>query len=259
MISKTWNYTPLQQDSSPRILTVCATRSRVVAGGAYFRSVKLGNDANLISIQISQNTLIVHDIKLVELSTNVSIVKCNLEWNEQVRFDGVSIFKDLINHSEQVISSTQISNTNKVFNGNLNLEFTNPYTIKPKIRIYPLISKSAQDTETQAQVSGFDLTVLQQMVADDEFKIVEIPPRIGGVSWDVQAEGSDALVLSPFGRVFLKGGSGLPAAPNSLNTGPSRTLVHLNYSETYDGGMGTVNAMYEWRGNNEVVGSWELF
>ena len=259
MIKKTWNYTPSQQDTSPKIITVCATRSRIEAGGAYFRSVKLGNDANLISIQILQNHLIVHDVKVIDLTNNVSILKCNLDWNERIVFDGTVIKKQVIDVYSQVINTTQISTSNKVTNGSINVEFNNPHTITPRIRIYQLTSKTVEDLDTHAQVSGFDLLLLQQMVAEDEMKIVEIPPRIGGISWDVQATGADGLILSPFERVFLKGGSGLPSTPNSLNTGPSRTLAHLNYSEKYDGGMGTVNTLYEWRGSNEVIGTWELY
>ena len=76
---------------------------------------------------------------------------------------------------------------------------------------------------------------------------------------DVQDEGTDADGLTPFGQSFLAGGDGLPESPSNEVTGPSRSIIHLNYGERPNGELAEVNVIYEWVGEDAQTGSWVTY
>jgi len=76
---------------------------------------------------------------------------------------------------------------------------------------------------------------------------------------DVNDNGQDAPALTPFAEVRLAGGDGLPATPGREATGPTRSLIFVNYGEKYDGSLGEINKIYEWAGNSAQEGTWKSY
>jgi hypothetical protein len=95
---------------------------------------------------------------------------------------------------------------------------------------------------------------------------IEMLPRSGvdplngpNFQFDVQDDGIDATGLSPFAETRLSGGDGLPPYPSAEQTGPTRSLIHINYSERQNGSLGETNVVYEWVGNSSDSGGWQAY
>jgi len=75
---------------------------------------------------------------------------------------------------------------------------------------------------------------------------------------DVQDLGVDDLVagLIPFALTNLSDGDGMPISPNAEDTGPTRSLLHVNYGEAKNGELKEINTVYEWAGESSSAGSW---
>ena len=146
---------------------------------------------------------------------------------------------------------------------------TDEIIIKPRTRVYRLHTVSTTDTGTGLQITGWDIDALRSAInASDPW--VEMPERStqsddgsGGVVTiepaDVQDTEADAAFLSPFGETFLSGGDGLPDTPNNEATGPTKALVHVNYSETDNGDLAELNVVFEWVGTSASEGSWRRY
>lgn len=76
---------------------------------------------------------------------------------------------------------------------------------------------------------------------------------------DYQDPGTDADFLTPFNLTRLTGGDGLPENPNAEVTGPSRSIVHVNYGELQNGQLAEHNTVYEWVGDTATSGSWKAY
>jgi hypothetical protein len=76
---------------------------------------------------------------------------------------------------------------------------------------------------------------------------------------DAQDKLQDELVLTPFTLKNLQSGDGLPDNPNVEKTGPSRSIVHVNYGELENGTLGEHNTVYEWVGDSASAGSWKKY
>lgn len=137
-------------------------------------------------------------------------------------------------------------------------------SIRPRTRRYPLATHSVSDPDTMQSITGWDPNALRGALNGLD-PWIKMPARgIGATApttgaEDRQDEGVDAAFLVPFGPVNLQGGDGLPTTPTGINTGPSRALVHLNYSEREDGSMGEFNQVFEWIGDSGTVGSWQRY
>ena len=73
---------------------------------------------------------------------------------------------------------------------------------------------------------------------------------------DVPLPAKDALVLTSFGESYLMGGDGLPVHPDAEETGPTRSLMHVNYAEAHNGALSEFNTVYEWAGIDSRAGGW---
>ena len=139
--------------------------------------------------------------------------------------------------------------------------------ITPRHRVYRLAVISVTDPETLLVTTGWDIADLRAQVnaSDPWIEMLErsgpIDDGMGGTipnpnPVDVQDEGTDDVVLTPFAESFLSGGDGLPTGPDKERTGPTRSIVHVNYGERHDGSMAEVNVVYEWRGDSSTEGAW---
>lgn len=149
-------------------------------------------------------------------------------------------------------------------------------SIAPRHRIYRL-KWGSKTTEATADgpgetTYGWDIDDLRaQINASDPW--IEMKPRTPkpaepegggpmperGKLIDAQDDGEDAVWLTPFAETFLSGGDGLPDIPTVEKTGPTRSLVHVNYGEKDDGTLGEANIMYEWVGDTAKVGVWKAY
>lgn len=85
------------------------------------------------------------------------------------------------------------------------------------------------------------------------------PPAVITSYIDAQDKLQDAPVLTAFAAKNLEGGDGLPDNPSREKTGPSRSLVFVNYGEKPDGTLGELNTVYEWVGDSASAGSWKSY
>lgn len=147
---------------------------------------------------------------------------------------------------------------------------TSAISIAPRTRIYQLsgwFPPPPVDPLAPIPPPGWDIANLRSQInANDPW--IEMLERSGPIDDglggsipnpnppDVQDEGTDSLSLTPFAAVLLAGGDGLPDNPVRENTGPSRSIVHVNYGELQNGSLGEHNTVYEWAGDSASAGSW---
>ena len=147
--------------------------------------------------------------------------------------------------------------------------------IKPRTRMYDLVtvSKTTEPTDGSSPVttSGWGIEPLRALVnANDPW--IEMMERSGTplgtdtepgvpleVKFDYQDDGIDDDFASAFSDTYLSGGDGLPLVPSAERTGPTRSLVHINYGETYNGQLAVANTVYEWAGDTASAGEWKTF
>lgn len=148
---------------------------------------------------------------------------------------------------------------------------TDRIVIKPRFVVHRLEAVTVTDPATDTSVTGWHIDKLRTQVnANNPW--VEMLPRSGPTDdgmggppvpnpnpADVQDTGLDAAVLTPFGQTFLAGGNGLPDSPNNEVTGPTRSIVHVNYGEAPNGVLKEVNIVYEWVGDTAQSGTWRSY
>ena len=143
---------------------------------------------------------------------------------------------------------------------------TDVIVIKPRTRIYRLQRVLSTPEPPLTGELVWDIAALRAEInATDPW--VEMLPRSGAdpllgpvfPKFDERDDGIDDPGLTPFGETFLRGGDGLPDNPTSQVTGPSRSLVHINYGERYNGSLSTVNIVYEWAGSTAISGEWRAY
>jgi hypothetical protein len=152
---------------------------------------------------------------------------------------------------------------------------TSVITIKARTRVYDLVEISvtpeAEEGEPAGEpMTGWDPEALRTAVnASDPW--IEMMERSGtegsggGVPLpdlekpDAQDDGVDDTFLFAFPSTRLAGGDGLPLTPSGERTGPSRSIVHINFGEAYNGKMAEVNEVYEWVGETPANGVWKRY
>lgn len=301
---KTYEYIPTPV-GGVKLITRSSRRSRLWAGGTYFRSKERGEQANLIKISVVEDTadeenpeglFVVHHTVLLaneSISTQnmstplLKLFELNLKWDEELRityFDGTlgariygirwqiaggeELRFDLGPISDQKLVakygvSFKISTVNWPVDGVLYL--------RPRVHRYHLERTSVTDPNTMTSSTGWSIDDLRATINGSD-NWIRMPNRpkgsasAGGGSGGPLAGGEDPLddgtdedFLSAFDSTPMTGGDGLPSAPVGWNTGPDRTLVHLNYSETDSGSMGVLNEVYEWVGDTSTNGSWQRY
>lgn len=150
-------------------------------------------------------------------------------------------------------------------------------SIAPRFKIYkllPLTVPAATDPATGTttpEYNGYDIADLRAQVnaaktwvemlerSGDPPSAAGAPPAIPGVKFDVQDDRVDDPVANVFSEVNLAGGDGLPDNPTVEKTGPSRSIVFINYGEKYNGSLGETNIVYEWVGSDAVAGEWKAY
>lgn len=281
-----------------RLVTRSSTRSRLHAGGTFFRSKDRGEQANLIKIGVFEETvddvkegmLVVHNTALKldenfsteEISVqNLELYRLQLAWDKQIELshNGTEWRAELQGISRR-IAPTVISRQDlgAVRNGILSQpEFafkimnlgtwptTGTVLLKPRLRRYALESTSATDPLTMLSTTGWSISDLRVSLNGDDTCWVTMPGRAVSIippftgAEDKQDSGTDAPVLSAFPMTSMSGGDGLPITPVGFNTGPERVLVHLNYAENDDGSMGVLNQVFEWQGDSATIGAWQRY
>lgn len=296
-VPKNYSYVP-SRSGPARIVTRSARRSRLEAGGTFFRSVRRGQDANLIFLSIietpgtlnKRGAFVVHDRRFDPLAqvtqgVGAELFSCKLNWDQRIVLTstGTSFAAELQGISWQIGGAVPPSSSigavpvGRLFNHPLfsikistTLPIGTTIIITPVIRIYQLslITVDLPDAGGGfggGEVTGWNITDLRQQLDDDPTAIVTMPVRAGNTPGsplpgsDFQDEGEDALVASEFEFEPMQGGDGLPVSPAGLDTGPDRTLIHLNYAELDSGKMGVLNHIYEWVGTSASVGSWQRY
>lgn len=139
--------------------------------------------------------------------------------------------------------------------------------LKARVQSYPLtwiiVNETAPDGTT-TDYKGWDIAKLRADVTANPLSWIQMPERSREKETDppiqppidYQDEGFDAPVLETYDIKYLGNGDGLPVGPDEQKTGPSRSIVHLNYSETDNGMMGVVSKIYEWSGTTHINGEW---
>ncbi len=148
---------------------------------------------------------------------------------------------------------------------------TDKIRIEPRHRVYRLETITVTDPDTSLPTTGWDIAKLRDAINGSD-PWIEMKERSGPTDdgmggppipnpnpADVQDTGVDAPFLTPFAETFLSGGDGLPDSPNNEVTGPSRSIVHVNYGEADNGELKEVNIVYEWVGDSALDGTWQRY
>jgi hypothetical protein len=148
-------------------------------------------------------------------------------------------------------------------------------TFKSRTKVYDLVETSVTTVPTDGTEpvtgTGWDISNLRSQVnANDPWiEMMErsgIPTGAGGgpgiplaVKFDAQDDEVDDPFLTPFSDTYLTGGDGLPEYPSGERTGPTRSIIHINYGEQYNGTLAEVNQIYEWVGSTGTAGEWKRY
>jgi hypothetical protein len=293
-LAKAYSYVP--KVSGPvQLVTRSSRRARLTAGGTYFRSKEYGESANLIRVQVIENTspegaLVVQhgalkpDEMIAWTGSNagveVELFENNLEWNQELRvtIEGSTTVANLYGIRWQIAGGEDFISAvgpvvSGIFSGAgvvMKLKFTTwpaggVLTIRARVKKIPL-TRITVTTDTGTE-DGWAIPALRTAVNSDSNQWIYMPTRSGPVEppalpaagEDAQDTGTDAKFLTAFSLTNLAGGDGLPTSPAGLNTGPDRTLVHLNYAEKEDGSLGELNVVHEWVGDSQLIGSWQRY
>lgn len=213
-----------------KIQNFSTTRSRLYAGGTYFKSKILGPTANKIFLKIENGQFI------AGITVDYPEWVMKYDGSSQIIFDG-----NKITVNQSIVSSTNVLKTleNRMI-------FPAPFTIQPELETYDLIID-----ETDPQNNGFNISDLRSRLVIS--KLVCMPER---PNEDSTATGVDAAVLSPFGRVFMSGATGLPNDAQQCDTGPFKHLVRLSGVENIDGTFDNTEQILIWDGPNRNIGKW---
>lgn len=166
----------------------------------------------------------------------------------------------------------------KLENSAANFTASSVISIAPRFKIYKLSALSVPattDPATGTTTGPFDGTDIADMRTQVNAAAawVEMLERSGtpasdpagppaqplAVKFDQQDDGIDDPVGSEFAETNLSGGDGLPDNPTIEKTGPSRSIVYINYGERHDGSLGEANTVYEWVGSDAVAGEWKAY
>ncbi len=218
---------------------------------------------------------------------DISLFKLDLNWNEEVRIRKINgiVQADLYGIRWQIAPgvNTLLAALGPVRDGKLfssgDISFkisgcaswpTNGVLyLRPRVHQYHLEVVSDTDVLTMDTTIGADIDELRTTLKESDTSWVKMParavkgpePEIGlpPKAEDAMDDGVDDVFLSAFEPTNMKGGDGLPLTPAGLNTGPDRTLIHLNMVELDDGMMGEFNRVFEWVGTTSAVGSWQFY
>lgn len=289
----TYEYRP-SNSNQPRMRTHSGRRARFT-GDTYFRSTEVGQASNRISLLVTEPDgakagylhVVNHNFLSEENVTTPANVKfdfidiSDFGYGDELKLEFVSPTLTRTHPSIKLANSAAFTKSELVPLGatislpngallQLNAEHTSAssgdtVTIRSRVQSYPLkwitVTETSPDGSTQT-FSGWDIEDLRTKVTNNPSSWIQMPKRSfkDGVPiqippYDAQDEEEDEPVLLPFSS-YLGGGDGLPEEPDGQNTGPSRSIVHLNYSEVDDGTMGLANVVYEWRGSSNVDGEW---
>lgn len=272
---KKYLYTPPYNvlKDKPSIQTFSNIHSRLTAGGMFFRSKNTGKYGNDISISgtISGNnyilsvigaigrfnttftgtiggmlsTLIITDTTIPKFTlTAISETQFNLTPGNSIITVGEYFKSDLIslNISPKIDSKYYVDEKFEI----VNLGFKEIYTIaipQPTILVPAIIPVSHA------------ITIANLRTAINTNSNMIIMPIRGTDPNDTNIDGTVMENISS----NLSGGDGLPLNAIGVKTGPYRALVHLNYSEDANGNAATIAKIFEWAGNNSIIGSWKQY
>lgn len=300
--------------------TCSSRRSRLWAGGTYFRVREPGMPGNLCTVEVFAYTPAEAYCRITNTgilySENVTGAECTVELLEfetkvQGEFQDVYELYDLNTDTPQarkysISLRIRIAQQNgqpfvlptpeelgmftfgKLFSsGKLSVQLTkksSPYAsgdrifIASRTRLYALSALTVTplpDPTTgvsAAAETGYDIAELRTAVNASnpwvemkERTPVPAAPEGGGPAptietyIDAQDKLQDALVLSAFTVKNFEAGDGLPDNPSVEKTGPSRSIVHVNYGELPNGTLGELNKVYEWVGDSASAGSWKSY
>lgn len=235
-----------------------------------------------------------HNTEIAENITgpvNVKFLNQELNWNERYVIDNLITSPRLLRYFSSFETSpiglilqedmgrfifSRLCHTPNKFSVMLELlpvvPLNSVITIKPRTRVYDLEYITIIDeplpgpppTTPPNTTSGWDIVALRTIInANDPW--VEMLERsgteAGGIigmtpKFDAQDDGLDDKVLSLFPDTFLMNGNGLPRTPIQEQTGPTRSLIHVNYGEQYNGVLTAINTVYEWVSSDNLSGEW---
>jgi len=296
----TYSYRPVHAPSPGTLLrSASAFRSRLYAGDTYFRSRGVGQEQNLLAVQVidadAACVITNYDGSVSEQLTGpatAQLLRVGLPPSDYIEIDQLHTpaprarrysisfkiapppptLKATLSFSFSRVLSIPGQLSAKLTPGKAVFTASDKIVIKPRYRVYRLAPFTAPPDPVTGLpgVSGWGIADLRAQVnaSDPWVEMLERaftgdplggPPVPNPNPPDVQDVGADGPVLTPFPETFLTGGDGLPLIPGSEKTGPTRAIIHLNYSEAQNGALNETNVIYEWAGVTALDGRWALY
>lgn len=289
------SYTPPLHSGEISIRSCSNLRARLNAGGSAFRVREAGQAGNLITAEV----IVEDDLGYLVITNHHIVIPENVVGKTNTKFLNLTgTYQDLYIldqlhtttiHAQYYSISVRIRNAiqeslpyvlpsgedlgkfafDKMFSAKSklsvlltkkteNFSSIDTISIAPRVKIYTLSKaiKNPIDESTGlpgADVEGWSIEDLRSKLSSDPW--IEMPAR----GSDMQVEGEDTLFLTPFSQTSFTGGNGLPLTPSAERTGPSKSLIHVNYGEQSDGSLSELNQMYVWEGESSTIGRWENY
>lgn len=282
----TYDYRPAKS-IPPKLKTYSSIRARLFGGGTYFRAIEPGREGNRISVWVNDEIFVVTNYNLVFKENvtgpaTVDFLDLKVKSGKAVIIDQLHTtspraaiysisFKIAPAETEYVLDSVLgVFAFGKLFSapGKISVKLspgatvftaTDKIIITQRHSLYALEELSVTDPLTMVTSEGWDIDLLRAAINADD-------PWI-----EMMARGTDqqdlAYLTDPIGEVvgtalpetLLFGGDGLPTHPAGELTGPSRSLIHVNYGEQLNGALGETNTIHEWVGESAKIGTWKTY
>ncbi|AVH85355.1 hypothetical protein RsoM2USA_427 [Ralstonia phage RsoM2USA] len=291
---KNYTYVPnFRLNSTQQMPSFESFRSRLEIGGTFFRSKAIGTEANKISVTCTvsgttftllvQSTISVKNVTYTGTATkygvNVVAPDTSVPQDVTLSFSSATSFSMTGSVSGttgpfQVGSAARIAGCivtvipgSSPFSSGDKIKFS---VVKPR-ETYSADQSGAIDPITGAFVGTSAIPAIRAAV-NAQSSLIEMPERgydyvdlVGTDSGSGRTVGRSGPLLTPegalsvFPQTLLYGASGPPSNPSGIQTGPERTLIHLNRTENDQGALVSIGKVLEFVGSSVYNGFFQEY
>ena len=258
----TYSYQPLKS-VKPFLKTYSLVKARLLVGSFMLRAKEYGDKYNNLSFsfitQLQAGYFILHFKN--ELPTQQMLFN-NLAYNELVKIENgtANLYrKNFFTNELTLLFSTPARKGVLTISQKLIVKLTDlsDQQFEPDLEIYPISEVSEIDPDTHATHTYWNVNPVITNIHTNS-KWVECLTDGQDVNFPtlVSLPIFPFISLSPVENAKLAGGIGFPPLAE-IDTGPTRSLIHINYAESDKGARMEISKVYEWKGESSTKGSWQ--
>ena len=258
----------------PALPSVNISRARRIVSNLMFRSIEFGAQGNHIGTvmitHLNQGFVIIQNTNVLPTS---EVLVNNLPYDHVVKLESgiLNLYQNTFFNGLLLLTSVNARlGVNKIGQLTLKLSSLDNHEYLPMIEVFSIEKKSFVDSITNQTRYYWDKAGVTALI-NASSKLVKVLYAGEDVHFDVNDSNlgfvrnqrqipprspTESLEPFPFGK--LSNGTGYPEL-TFVDTGPTRSLVHVNYSEREEDGLAMViNQIHEWNGTSVTDGKWTV-